>query len=46
MQTVLVIIAVGLAAFYLIRRFVLTMQRKQKSGCEKCAMNPHVEEKE
>ena len=39
MQTILVIITIAAAVFYLIRRFVLTAQRKHKSGCEKCAMN-------
>ncbi len=39
MQTILVIITIAAAVLYLIRRFVLTAQRKHKSGCEKCAMN-------
>ncbi|WP_343747347.1 hypothetical protein [Fluviicola sp.] len=39
MQTVLVILAILGAGFYLVRRFVLTSKRKKQPGCEKCGMN-------
>ncbi len=38
MQTILVIVAILGAGFYLVRRFVLTSKRKKQAGCEKCGM--------
>lgn len=38
MQTILVILAILGAGFYLVRRFVLTSKRKKQAGCEKCGM--------
>jgi hypothetical protein len=38
MQTILVILAILGAGFYLVRRFVLTSRRKKQSGCEKCGI--------
>lgn len=41
MQEILVTLTISAAVVYLTRRFWLTMKRKRKSGCEKCAMIPN-----
>ncbi len=46
MQLVLVIIAISAAAFYLVRRFYLSSQRKKQAGCEKCGLNQNATKKQ